>query len=84
MAWHSPSLEELNLNAGIDWWYTDKVRGLNTGPHNYPSKSKKSSDGKKVIELATLTLSDFENDESDGDIDFGISYILFQSCMSHW
>ena len=61
-----PSLEEFNPDASIDCWYTDKVHRLNTGPHNYPSKRKKSSDGKKVIDLAILTLSDLENNESDG------------------
>ena len=54
----------------IDCWYTDKVCRLNAGPHNYPSKHKKSSDGKEVIDLAALTLSDLENDESDEDVNF--------------
>ena len=67
-----PSLEEFNPDASIDCWYTDKVRRLNTGSHNYPSKRKKSSDGKEVNDLATLTLSDLENAESDGDVDFDI------------
>ena len=66
------SLEEFHPDANIDCWYTDKVRRLNTGPHNYPSKREKSSDGKEVIDLATLTLSDLETDESDGDVDFDI------------
>ena len=57
-----PSLEEFHPDASIDCWYTDKVRRLNTAPHNYPSKRKKSSDGKEVIDLATLTLSGLEND----------------------
>ena len=60
-----PSLEEFHPDASIDYWYTDKVRRLNAGLHNYPSKCKKSSDGKEVIDLAALTLSDVENDESD-------------------
>ena len=38
------------------------------GPHNYPSKRKKSSDGKEVIDLAAFTLSDLENYESDEDV----------------
>ena len=63
-----PSLEGFNPDVSIDCWYTDKVRCLNTGPH----KRKKSSDGKEVIELATITLSDLENNESDGDGDFDI------------
>ena len=78
-----PSLEEFNPDASIDCWFTDKVRCLNTGPHNYPSKRKKSSDGKEVIDLATLTLLDLENDESEGDVDFDICSFLFQSRMSH-
>ena len=65
-----PSLEEFNPDASIDCWYTDKVCRLNAGPHNYPSKRKKSSDGKEVIDLAALTLSDLENDESDEDVNF--------------
>ena len=36
-----PSLEEFNPDASSDCWYTDKVRQLNAGPHNYPSKRKK-------------------------------------------
>ena len=56
----------------IDCQYTDKVHCLNTGPNNYPSNCKKSSDGKEVIDLATLTLSDLDNNESDGDVDFDI------------
>ena len=43
---------------------------MNAGPHNYPSKLKKSSDGKEVIDLAAFTLSDLENDESDKDVNF--------------
>ena len=65
-----PSFEEFNPHASIDCWYTDKVRRLNAGAHNYPSKRKKSSDGKEVIDLAELTLSDLENDESDEDVSF--------------
>ena len=65
-----PSFEEFNPDASIDCWYTDKVRRLNAGAHNYPSKRKKSSDGKEVIDLAELTLSDLENDESDEDVSF--------------
>ena len=65
-----PSLEEFNPDASIDCWYTDKVCRLNAGPHNYPSKRKKSSDGKEVIDLAAFTLSDLENDESDEDVNF--------------
>ena len=61
-----PSLEEFNPDASIDCWYNDKVRRLNTGPHKYPFKHKKSSDDKEVIDLAMLTLSDLENYESDG------------------
>ena len=64
--------EEFTPDASIDSWYTDKVRRLNTGPHNYSSKRKKSSDDKEVIDLATLTLSDLENNESDGDVAFDI------------
>ena len=59
-----PSLEELTPDASIDCWNSDKVNRLNTGPHNYPSKQKKSSDS-KVIELETLTLSDLKNNESN-------------------
>ena len=65
-----PSLEEFNPDASIDCWYTDKVRHLNAVTHNYPSKRKKLSDGKEVIDLAELTLSDLENDESDEDVSF--------------
>ena len=78
-----PSLEEFNPDASIDCWYNDKVRRLNTCPHKYPFKHKKSSDDQEVIDLAMLTLSDLENYESDGDADFDISYFLFQSHMSH-
>ena len=49
-----PSLEESNPDASIDCWYIDKVRGLNTGPHNYLSKCKKSSGGKKLLSLRRL------------------------------
>ena len=66
-----PSLEEFNPDASIDCQYTDKVHRLNAGPHNYPSKRKKSSDGKDVTDLAALKLSsDLENDESDEDVNF--------------
>ena len=65
-----PSLEEFNPDASIDCWYTDKVHRLNAGPYNYPFKCKKSSDGKEVINLAALTLSNLENDESDEDVNF--------------
>ena len=34
------------------------------------------SDGKEVIDLATLTLSDLENNESDGDVGFDIWYFF--------
>ena len=51
-----PSLKEFNPDASNYCKYTDKVRRLNTGPHNYPSKRKKSTDGKEVIDLVTLTL----------------------------
>ena len=54
-----PSVEEFNP---VDCWYTDKIRCLNTVPQNYPSKHKKLSDGKEVIDFAKLTLSDLEND----------------------
>ena len=64
------SLEEFNPDGSIDCWYTDKVHRLNAGTHNYPSKCKKSSDGKEVIDLPELTLSDLENDESDTDVSF--------------
>ena len=67
-----PSLEEFNPDASIDYCYNGKVHHLNTSPQNYPSECKKSSNGKEVIDLATLTLPDLENDESDGDVDFDI------------
>ena len=65
-----PSLEEFNPDESIYCWYTDKVGCLNAGPHNYPSKCKKSCDGKEAINLAALTLSDLEDDESDKDVNF--------------
>ena len=63
-----PSLEEFNPDIGIACWYSDKVHHLNADPLNHPSKHKKSSFGKEVIDLATLTLSHFENHESMGCI----------------
>ena len=66
-----PSLEEFNPDLSIDRWYTEKVRRLNSGPHNYPSKRKRVTEGPNVVDIATLTLSDLENDdEDDGDFDF--------------
>ena len=65
-----PSLEEFNPDASIDCWYSVKVRRLNTGHHNEPSKRKKSSDDKCTTELEMLTFYDLENNESYGDVDF--------------
>ena len=79
-----PSLEEFNPDASIYCWYTDKVRCLNAGPHNYPSKRKKSSDGEGVINLAALTLSDLENDESDEDVNFDWETFRFYFINTIW
>ena len=79
-----PSLEEFNPDVSIDCWYTDKVCRLNAGPHNYPSKHKKSSDGKEVIDLAALTLSDLENDESDEDVNFDWETFGFYFINTIW
>lgn len=59
-----PSLKEFNPDVSIACWYSHKVHHLSAGPLNHPSKHKKSSDGKDVTDLATLTLSHFENHES--------------------
>ena len=79
-----PSLEEFNPDGSIDCWYTDRVRRLNAGPHNYPSKLKKSSDGKEVIDLAAFTLSDLENDESDEDVNFDWETFGFYFINTIW
>ena len=62
------SLECFNLDLAIEAWYVDKKRRLNTGPYNYPSKRAKISNGDDVIDMTTLTLSHFEENESDDEV----------------
>ena len=50
--------------------YVDKKRPLNTDPNNYSSKRVKISNGDDVIDMATLTLFDLEENESDEEVDF--------------
>ena len=64
------SLECFNLDLAIEAWYVDKNRRLNTGPHSYPLKRASISHGEDVIDMATLILSDLEEQESDEEVDF--------------
>ena len=65
-----PCLEDFDPDKSIDIWYSEKVRRLSSGPHNYPSKRKKSNEGSQVIVLATLTLSDLENEDNSDEEEF--------------
>ena len=62
-------MEYFNLDSAIETWYVDKKRRLNTVPHNYLLKQVKISNGDDVIDMATLTLSDLEENESDVEVD---------------
>lgn len=64
------SLECFNLDLAIEAWYVDKNQRLNTGPHNCPLKRATISHGDDVIDMATLTLYDLEEHESDEEVDF--------------
>ena len=59
-----PSIEEYCPDEAIESWYSAKVRRLSCSTHNYPEKRKKTKE-KETVEIATLTMSDLENDFSD-------------------
>ena len=46
------------------WVYDVKVCRLTSGPHNYPKK-RKTADKSCVVDLATMTLSDLKDLDSD-------------------
>lgn len=67
-----PTLDDFNPDVAIDKWFTDKVRRLKTGRHNYPDKRKRTADGNAVastetVDIAEFVLSDLESPSSDGD-----------------
>ena len=74
-----PSSEYFNPDSAIGTWYVDKKWWLNTVPHNYLLKQVKISNGNDVIDMATLTLSDLEENESDVEVDSQFWMIYFRS-----
>ena len=76
--WGGSPLECFNPDSAIKTWYVGKKRQLNTGPHNYPSKQAKISDGDDVIDMTTLTLTDIDENESDEEVDFQF-WMFFRS-----
>ena len=67
-------MECFNLDLAIEAWYVDKNQRLNTGPHNCPLKRATISHGDDVIDMATLTLYDLEEHESDEEVDFNFEW----------
>ena len=59
------SISDFNPDPFIDQWFSDKVRRLTAGPHQYPQKRKKAADAKDIIDLAVITLSDLESEEEE-------------------
>jgi hypothetical protein len=67
-----PMLDDFNPDIAIDKWFTEKVRRLKTGRHNYPAKRKRTADGNAVasadtVDIAEFVLSDLESPSSDED-----------------
>ena len=61
-----PLVNNFNPDPVIDLWFLDRVRRLNSGPHNY--KRKKVENSNNIIDISELTMSDLE--ESDSEYDF--------------
>lgn len=68
-----PSLDDFNPDPAIDMWFTDKVRRLKTGRHNYPDKRKKAADGSaltsQTVDIAEYVLSDLESPSASSEED---------------
>ena len=45
-------------------WFDDKARRLSSGSHKYPKRGKRN-EGEQNIDIATLTLSDLEEEDDD-------------------
>ena len=61
------SIGDFNPDPYIDQWFSDKVRRLTAGPHQYPQKRKKAANAKDIIDLAVITLSDLESASSEDE-----------------
>ena len=44
-------------------WYNEKICSLTTKPHKYPKNRKWQNKPEKVLDVATITISDLENSE---------------------
>lgn len=68
-----PFLDDFNPDPAIDMWFTDKVRRLKTGRHNYPDKRKKPADGSalasQTVDIAEYVLSDLESPSASSEED---------------
>jgi hypothetical protein len=59
-----PEIDKFEPDTAMDEWYNDKVRRLSANFHRYPEKRKRKL-GKTDIDLATVTISDLEESESE-------------------
>ena len=58
-------LAEFKPDPAIDIWYSTKVRRVTWSPHIYPNSRKRQKKPDKALDIATVTLSDFENSEEE-------------------
>ena len=60
-----PSLADFKSDSSIDIWYGEKVRRLTAAPHKYPKIRKRQQKREKVLDIATITISDLEDSEEE-------------------
>ena len=58
-------LADFNPDAAIDIWYNKKICCLTTTPNNYPKNRKWQNKPEKLLDVATITISDLEDSEEE-------------------
>ena len=59
------ALASFNPDPAIDVWYGEKVWRLTSTPHRYPKNRERQNKSEKVLDIATITLSDLEDSEEE-------------------
>ena len=64
-----PEIEKYDADVFMGFWYNGKVRRMKAAKlHKYPKKWKSNQISSAIMDIATYTLSDLEEEEEEGDL----------------